>query len=302
MADSTQGQTLQLHYVDGDPDGLLTAEVFNWTGHVLAAPRARIAEALHRREAKYGGAYLLMGRRHDGPDPAYIGESDNMSGRIGSYETDKAWWTRAFLVTSKDGGLNTTYSRYLESRLHETASDVGRVSLKNKIMPKRPVLGEADRSYMDGFLHNLFMVFPAVGVDAFKQSVRPDPPDASLPAFELVLPEVGLRARAVIENGEFVVLKGSQARGKWVGVPHAYEKLHSCLIEKGVLKREGKVCVFTKDHGFSSVSAAAAVVRGMSTPGPDAWKCEGDGRSYKAWKEGQSNKNTLFREAGPRNA
>jgi len=29
------GLSLELHYIDGNPEGMLTAEVFNWTGHVL---------------------------------------------------------------------------------------------------------------------------------------------------------------------------------------------------------------------------------------------------------------------------
>ena len=31
--------TLELFFVDGDPEGVLTAQVFGWTGHVLSAPR-----------------------------------------------------------------------------------------------------------------------------------------------------------------------------------------------------------------------------------------------------------------------
>ena len=39
------GLSLELHYIDGDPEGMLTAEVFNWTGHVLKTPRIQISEA-----------------------------------------------------------------------------------------------------------------------------------------------------------------------------------------------------------------------------------------------------------------
>ena len=32
------GKSLELFFIDGRPDGMLTAEVFNWTGHVLMTP------------------------------------------------------------------------------------------------------------------------------------------------------------------------------------------------------------------------------------------------------------------------
>ena len=46
MGNLNQGRSLELFFIDGNPDGMLTAEVFNWTGHVLMTPRTRIAEAL----------------------------------------------------------------------------------------------------------------------------------------------------------------------------------------------------------------------------------------------------------------
>jgi len=33
MSYNTIGKSLELFFVDGKPDGMLTAEVFNWTGY-----------------------------------------------------------------------------------------------------------------------------------------------------------------------------------------------------------------------------------------------------------------------------
>jgi hypothetical protein len=41
-----KGRSLELYFIDGRPDGMLTAEVFNWTGHVLVTPRTQIGAAL----------------------------------------------------------------------------------------------------------------------------------------------------------------------------------------------------------------------------------------------------------------
>lgn len=66
------GRSLELYFIDGKPDGMQTAEVFNWTGHVLMTPRTQIAAALKRAEAGYAGVYLLTGEDDEGP-LAYIG-------------------------------------------------------------------------------------------------------------------------------------------------------------------------------------------------------------------------------------
>lgn len=40
----SQGRSLRLFLVDGTPNGLLTAEIMTWTGHVLTGPRSNLAE------------------------------------------------------------------------------------------------------------------------------------------------------------------------------------------------------------------------------------------------------------------
>jgi len=34
------GKSIRVYLADGTPGGLLTAEIMNWTGHVVAAPRS----------------------------------------------------------------------------------------------------------------------------------------------------------------------------------------------------------------------------------------------------------------------
>ena len=132
------GLSLELHYIDGNPEGMLTAEVFNWTGHVLKTPRIQISEALNRPEAKYTGVYLLLGEC-DGETCAYIGESESIGDRIKSHDNNKDWWTDAILITSTANNLNKAHIKYLESRLVEEANFAGRIPLQNGNNPTNPV-------------------------------------------------------------------------------------------------------------------------------------------------------------------
>jgi hypothetical protein len=295
MSGDIHGRSLELYFIDGRPDGMLTAEVFNWTGHVLVAPRTRLKEALARPQSSFTGVYILLGEK-DGRPLSYIGEAEDIAVRMKNHESKLDWWTRAALVTSAANNLHKAHAKFLESRLVEEALKVGVMPLANGNTPPRPSLSEAARANMEAFLDYLFMVLPAVRIDMFVQNVRPTatlagPATAPATATRFVLdyPKQGLKAFAVQQDGEFVVEAGSQARGAWEGQEKAtsgYAALHEDLKRSGVLAAEGDHCVFTEHYAFSSPSAAAAVVYGRQAQGTTAWRTVA-GQTYKEWEAAQ---------------
>jgi hypothetical protein len=289
---NTAGRSLELYFIDGRPDGMLTAEVFNWTGHVLMAPRTQIAAALARKEARYTGVYLLLGEL-EGEPTAYVGEGEDISERIRSHDTRKDWWTTAVLVTSAANNLHKAHAKYLEARLVEQARLVGRVALDNGNTPPRPGLSEAAQANMEAFLDYLFMVLPALRIDMFLQATRPrrevvaDIPAGTTARFELVNRKHKLKATATLEGGDFIVEAGSLARASWEGrntESSGYAQLRDELQRMGVLVAQGEACVFTQNYAFKSPSAAAAVVNGRPTNGTFEWRLEGGGMTYKEWE------------------
>lgn len=291
---NNRGQSLELFFIDGKPDGMLTAEVFNWTGHVLMAPRTRLGAALKRPEASYTGVYLLFGEDDEGM-LAYIGEGEDIGGRIKSHDTSKDWWTTAVLITTAGNNLNKAHAKYLESRLVEEARRAGKIRLDNGNTPPRSSLSEAAQANMESFLEYVMMVLPALRIDSFLAQTRPQPkissnrtdplsePDT---VFELRTPKHGIEAQAVLTDGEFVVLAGSRASPSWRGKSSqhtGYSKLHEELTASGVLVREGDLSVFVENYAFKSPSAAAAVVNGRPTNGTTEWRLP-SGKDYKTWE------------------
>lgn len=294
---SRQGRSLELYFIDGRPDGMLTAEVFNWTGHVLVAPRTQIKEALLRHEAGHSGVYLLLGENEQGP-LAYIGEGEVIADRIRNHDGKKDWWTKAILITTGANNLNKAHIQYLEARLIQDAKDIGRMPLDNGTNPTLSVLSEAARANMEAFLDYLYLVLPAINVDMFVRRTRtilpappasigaPQPPSPS-PAvvFETFLQKEGIKATATLVDGEFVVEAGSSARGQWIGDPtHNYRTLFEELVKEGVLVPDGQNRRFAQGYAFSSPSAAAAIVKGRSSNGPETWKVVGTGKTYREWE------------------
>lgn len=292
MTAGSEGRSLELYFINGKPDGMLTAEVFNWTGHVLMTPRTQITAALARREAKYTGVYLLLGDE-EGKSCAYIGESENIADRIKTHDSKLDWWNSAVLVTTSANALHKAHAKYLEARLIEEAKAVGRVALRNGSAPSRPGLSEAAVSNMEAFLDYLLMVLPALRVDMFLQHAKtalPAPIAGEAPVFELVNKKHGLTALARLIDDEFIVEAGSLARLKWEGAgssDHGYAKLHAELLSTGVLVPDGGRSRFIKHYAFASPSAAAAVVDGRPANGRIEWKVKATGQTYADWEVAQ---------------
>lgn len=293
MTGRPEGRSLELYFIDGRPDGMLTAEVFNWTGHILMAPRTQISAALARKEARHTGTYLLLGER-DGQLLAYIGEGDDISYRIKNHDIHKDWWTSVVLITSAANNLHKAHVQYLEARLVEVARAVGRVALDNGNTPARPSLPEAAQANMEGFLDYLFMVLPALRVDMFLANTRPATTlvvdEAAGPTFKMAYPKHGVAATAVLRDGEFVVQAGSTARSLWSHEPtknSGYAQLHAELISSGVLVPTGAVHAFTKNYAFKSASAAASVVNARYSNGPVDWRLETTNQTYRDWEAAQ---------------
>ncbi|QEL09956.1 GIY-YIG nuclease family protein [Kushneria phosphatilytica] len=299
----TQGRSIRLFLVDGTPNGLLTAEIMNWTGHVLTGPRSKLSELVQRPECGRTGIYFLVG-----PDPdnslrplVYIGESDDVATRLKQHNRPedkggKDFWERVCLITSKDQNLTKAHVKYLESLLIKNAGDVGRAKLINGTSHDYGNLPESDRADMAFFVEQIRIVLPVLGFDFLRDSTRPPKSDEpqkpgsleSSPQFFMKVPRHGISAQGQEVDGEFFVLKGSLARREWAGPAHNYQKLHQQLCDEGLLVEAGNgLRRFIKDYAFSSPSAAAAMVVGRAANGRNDWKIDGTKTTYGEWQDQQ---------------
>jgi Domain of unknown function (DUF4357) len=284
------GRSLELFFADGRPEGMLTARVFNWTGHILRVPRIQLKDALKRPEAWFTGVYLLLGER-DGSPLAYIGEGEEIGARIRDHDSRKDWWATAVMVTTAADELNKAHVKYLEARLMEEALRSKAAPLENGNMPARSSLSEAGVANMEEFLDTLFIALPAIGVDLFVNKARPSVAPDVLPSpeqrFFLATKRSAISASAVLASGEFIVQKGSLAQSQWIGqgsLNSGYADLHRKLLDNGILVHDGNHAVFVENYAFSSPSAAAAVILGRAANGRTEWALA-DGRTYKVWEE-----------------
>jgi len=289
------GKSVRLFLADGTPGGLITAEIMNWTGHVIAAPRSDLATLLKRAEVNRTGIYLLLGDDPDSPGRSrvYVGEGDDVSKRLRKHSTEKDFWDRAVVLTSKDMNLTKAHARYLESRFIALATQANRATLDNSTAPEPILLPEADRSDMEFFIEQAKIVLPVLGINLLR-STRPLPTAATSggstavaasPVFRLTVRGTDATAQEV--DGEFVVREGSLAFRTWNGAGASYEKLRLQMESDGDLlpTPDDSAMRFARDVVFASPSAAAAVVLGRNSNGRLEWKVEDSRVTYGQWQE-----------------
>ena len=287
------GIVVRLFLVDGDAQGLRTAEVMNWTGQIIVGSRSNLKSLGDRPESRKTGVYILVGRDPEDftTNVVYVGESDNVYDRLKSHNGDpkKDFWESTILVTSKDENLTKTDVRYLESQLIDITTRANRAKLVNGTAPSAPPISEADMAVMDDFLERMSMVVSVLGYDFLRtvevnRGVQADQ-DSQSPTFTLT--SRGVQATAVETRGEFVVLEGSTASKQPASSMRRNVELRAKLVSDGILvdSEHPDHYVLTADTAFTSPSAAGGVISAQSINGRIAWKIEETGQTYADWQE-----------------
>lgn len=301
-AGDTFGRTIQLFLVDGKPTGLRKATIHGWTGLLFVSGASAFGDLTAREEVDRTGVYILSG-----PDPekagatrVYIGSGNSVAERIKQSALKRDFWETAITVTTSDDDLSKGHAEYLEARLIELTSQAGRVTLDNGTQPdtSRRRLPEADVANMEQFLANLRIILPVIGLDMLKPQPRAVT-QTTKPVEERTTGDVqfeirhksGVQATAVEEDGEFIVLEGSEALTGTGYVQQSYGGLKEKLIADRVLTPHGgDKLSFAKPWSFNSPSAAAAVVLDRNSNGRIEWKVKGSKQTYHDWQQAQAAK------------
>ena len=276
--------TIKLFIPRGDAKSLRTAEISNWTGKAVAAPRTELDELLAREELEKAGIYILTGSDPTTNAPrAYIGEAEVIRERLRQHKS-KEFWVSAIVFVSKDENLTKAHVRYLESRLLSEAARVNRFRLEQN-QSGGSKLPESDREDMEVFLSRIRQLLPVLGSDILSPISQPDT-TAQLGGV-LHCRMKGAEGRGQRTQNGFVVFSGSTAvleeRPSMEKYPYVMAQRKQLIAEGTLIERESFL-LFTKDTEFSSPSAAAAVIHGGSANGLIAWKTE-DGKSLKQLDE-----------------
>lgn len=266
--------TIKLFLPRGDAKSLRTAEISNWTGKAIAAPRTELDDLLAREELDKPGVYILLGTDPKTNAPhAYIGEAEVIRERLKQHKS-KEFWVSAIAFVSKDENLTKAHVRYLESRLLDDANKIKRFTLdQNQAGGAR--LPESDKEDMEVFLDRIRQLLPVLGSDILSPITQPS--QKGKPATVLTCRLKGAEAHGQRTSNGFVVFQGSTAVREERPSAEAYRYVveeRKELKANGALIEQDGFLVFTRDVEFTSPSAAAAVIHGGSANGLIVWKTE----------------------------
>lgn len=266
--------TIKLFLIHGDPKRLRTAELSNWSGKAVGAPRTDLDELLAREELQQSGVYILTGYDPASGAPlAYIGEAEILKDRLKAHRS-REFWVQATTFISKDENLTKSHIRYLEGRLIEEARSVGRFELDNG-QASGSRLPESDREDMEIFLSKIRQLLPVLGSDLLTPLVA-RPTKENEVQEHLICAIKGVLAYGEQTSNGFVIFKGSRAvlfdRPSAASQRPYVVALRKELVAEGILVEDSGSYLFTRDTEFTSPSAAAAVVHGGGANGLTAWK------------------------------
>jgi hypothetical protein len=276
--------SIKIFLPGGDPDGLRTIEKSNWSGAGIVIPRALMGETKGRRELTRTGVYVLVGPPEESGLPrVYVGEGDPIKPRLDQHSAKKDFWTSCIAFISRDDNLNKAHVQFIESRLITFAAKAKRCVLDNGNAPTLPSLSEADAADAEGFLAEMMLCFPVLGLSVFTAAAS-----VQTGAKLLYITAKGIKAEGLETHDGFMVRAGSGVVKNTVpSCPSNITELRGALITNGVLKSAGERYVFAQDYVFQSCSAAAAVVQGRGANGRVDWKTK-DGKTLKDLQEAEA--------------
>jgi hypothetical protein len=276
------GFSIRIFIPSGIPDGLKVVEKSNWTGRAIVCPRSQFPAEKSRFEFDKPGVYVLFGRSPDADRSLiYVGEGDPVRPRLEQHFVKKDFWVSMIVFVSMGENLNKAQVQYLEARLVQLARDAKRCVLDNTNTPQLPSLSEADTADVEGFLREILLIYPVLGVLDFEKAPIL-PPSKRI----LLLRGKETSAKGYESSQGFVVLADSIARAACVSSAHGYLKnRRDLLVEQGILApTAGGGYRLKQDYVFDSPSTAAGVMLGRSANGRVEWK-DSEGRTLKTLQE-----------------
>jgi hypothetical protein len=263
-------KTLRVFLLEGEPTGVKTVELGNWTGKAYFIPRNKLQEAITdnytKQELGSQRVYFLIGEAEDGERRVYVGEAENFIDRIAHHHRNKDFWNLAVCFVSKDENLTKAHVKYLESLLAQKIQAAGRVQVENSTNPNPSGLPRPDIAEMNEFLDNIELILSTLGL-TFLQKLE----DPHNEIFYCTGPNA--EAKGTLTDEGFVVYKGSKIRKEEVdSINPGLSKLRKKAINTEQLKDKGQYYLLVEDKVFSSPSYAAGFATGRNENGWRAWK------------------------------
>ena len=283
MSTKTHGQKIELFLPDADPNGRIICTFSNWGGKAFKIPRTKIKDSFDRAELLSTGVYFLFGKPESVTDKpmVYIGESENLTIRLGQHLASKDFWNEAVVFFGKENSLNKAHVKYLESRLFKIAGNAKRYEIKNDKTPTASSISEAEEAEMEGFIQYIHILLKVLGFNVLEALEIVSDTDKENLNFLYIKTTKGADAKGIMTPDGFLVFSGSSIANETVdSCPKSVVEKRDYMIQNKEITQENETLTLNANYLFSSPSTAASVIMGRSANGLSDWK-NTEGKSLK---------------------
>lgn len=256
---------------NGNPTGIIQANVDEWIGVSYKIPRNKIKEAKELKNIDNSGVYILFGIDEEtGENRAYIGEAEDIYSRLLQHYKLKEFWTECIVFISQDNSLNKAHIKYIENKLYEKAYKTERYKIENDNRPTKSSLDDADEIRAIKFYEKIKMLTSMYGYRIFDEIVDKENKIEEDKILYLTNNKIQY-AKGIITDEGFVILKGSRIKE---GISTS---ISPSLLNFAERERDSNDIIngeFVRNHLCSSPSMAGVVILGRNCNGYDEWKNE----------------------------
>lgn len=262
-----RGRTISIFIPDGNPRSIKICDIKDSIVKAIFVPRSKIDDVSKRPDIQDPGIYFLFGTEDEiGKPRVYIGEAENLLTRLKQHNAGKDFWNTAICFVSEKRNINKAHIKYLESHCCEQAKQIAKCSLENNTSPTQSSLIEQDVDFILSFFDDLKILIATLGFPIFEEAKKE------------IQNTIICKGKDAYAEGEYtedglLVFKGSKAQPDEVkSIIPSITTLRKALLEKGILKADNGVLLFTENYTFNSPSTAAMVVMGRTANGWIEWK------------------------------
>lgn len=163
---------IQIHIEGDDPNGVrVVSRPADWTGVAISFRRNDFAKAAKLEELAAAGVYLLWTISPE--TKIYVGQSGNVTERLKSHHSNKAFWTHAIAFTAPYGTLNAGHIEWLENELYEHFRQTTSFKLENQQSTKKSIMSRADKGSASEFLQRIKQTMPFAGFNLLENDAEP---------------------------------------------------------------------------------------------------------------------------------
>lgn len=167
-----KAKTINLLLNDGTLKGVMSLEDSNWNkGELYSAPRESVEELLKTDACTRYGVYLLLSE-----NMVYVGQASDLSKRIKQHIIGKSWWERVVILTTSDDSLNRSDIDYIEAKLINKASKIGRLDCDNKTSGNKQKVSKFRGVELEQYLDEALFLLELIGINVFCEEYVADIP------------------------------------------------------------------------------------------------------------------------------